>query len=122
MSIHIAAALSVNASSATIIMVHTKTPSIGTSGTNGVLNGRLISGLLLRIINMPALTSTKANKVPKEVKSPAILPGTNAANAPTKTNNIQLALNGVWNLGCSSPKAGEANHLYSWSKTHDFVP
>ena len=41
---------------------------------------------------MPALTNTKANKVPNEVKSPATLPGTKAAKAPTNTNKIQLDL------------------------------
>lgn len=79
-------------------------PKMGTNGTNGVLNGRAISGDLTRKIQMPALTKTKANKVPNEVKSPATLPGTNAANPPTNTNKIQLDLYGVLNLGCKSEK------------------
>ena len=37
---------------------------------------------------MPALTKTKANRVPNDVKSPATLPGTKAANPPTKTNKM----------------------------------
>ena len=45
---------------------------------------------------MPALTSTKANKVPNDVKSPATLPGTKAAKAPTNQGfHIDQALNGV---------------------------
>ena len=65
-------------------------PKIGTNGTNGVLNGLSISGDFTLKIQTPALTNTKANKVPNDVKSPATLPGTKAANAPTKTNKIQL--------------------------------
>ena len=67
-------------------------PKIGTNGTNGVLNGLSISGDLRLKIQIPALTNTNANKVPNEVRSPATLPGTKAANPPTKTNNIQLDL------------------------------
>lgn len=82
---------------------------IGTKGTNGVLNGRLNSGFLTRMIHTPALTKTKAKSVPKDVKSPATDPGTNAAKAPTNTNKIQLALYGVLNFGCNSPNALGSN-------------
>ena len=67
-------------------------PKIGTKGTNGVLNDLSMFGLLTRMIHTPALTNTKAKRVPKEVKSPATLPGTKAANNPTKTKRIQFAL------------------------------
>ncbi len=67
-------------------------PKIGTNGTNGVLNDLSITGDFTLQIHTPALTNTKANKVPNEVKSPATLPGTSAANAPTYTNKIQLDL------------------------------
>ena len=80
-------------------------PSIGTNGTSGVLKGRTIPGSLLRNIQIPAHTSTNANRVPIEVRSPATLPGTNAANKPTKTNRIILLLYGVLNLGCKAEKA-----------------
>lgn len=60
---------------------------MGTKGTNGVLNGRSISGDFMRKIQTPILTNTKANNVPKEVRSPATLPGIKAANKPTKMNN-----------------------------------
>ena len=74
-------------SSAKIIAKQITAPKIGTNGTSGVLNGRSISGDLRLSIQTPRLTNTKANKVPNEVKSPATLPGTNAAKAPTNTNN-----------------------------------
>ena len=77
-------------SKANIIAKQITAPKIGTNGTNGVLNGRSILGDFTLKIQMPALTNTKANKVPKEVKSPATLPGTKAAKAPTKMNKIQL--------------------------------
>ena len=75
------------------------------NGTKGVLKGLANSGLVLRISKIPIQTRTNANSVPNEVKSPAMLPGTNAANAPTKRNKIQFALNGVLYLGCNSPNA-----------------
>ena len=67
-------------------------PSIGTSGTNGVLKGRTASGFLTRSTQIPRHTSTNANKVPKLVKSPATLPGTKPPNKETNKSNIQLAL------------------------------
>jgi hypothetical protein len=57
-------------------------PKIGTKGTSGALNGRLISGSVFLKIITPALTKIKASNVPILVKSPATLPGTNPANAP----------------------------------------
>lgn len=86
------ATLSVCASNAKIIAKQITAPKIGTRGTRGVLNGRSIPGDLRLNIHTPKLTNTKANKVPKLVKSPATLPGTNAANKPTKINKIQLDL------------------------------
>ena len=65
------ATFSVCASSATIIPKQTNTPIVETKGTKGALKGLGISGFLIRMIHTPALTSTKANKVPKLVKSPA---------------------------------------------------
>ena len=91
-AIHKAAACRVAISNDTIIAVQTNIPRIGTSGTNGVLNGLFNSGLLFRMIRIPKHTKMKANKVPKDVKSPATLPGTNAAKAPTKMKSIQLAM------------------------------
>ena len=79
-------------SNAKIIAKQITAPKIGTNGTNGVLNGLSISGDLRLKIQIPALTNTNANKVPKEVKSPATLPGTNAANPPTNMNKIQFDL------------------------------
>src|SRR6185503_15659172 len=85
-----------------IIAVQTMIPNIGTSGTNGVLNGLCKLGSFLRRIITPAQTSTKANRVPIEVRSPATVPGTNPANKPTNTNNTILLLYGVRNFGCRS--------------------
>ena len=79
-------------SKATIIPKQITAPKIGTIGTNGVLKGRSISGDLRLRIQTPKLTNTKANRVPKLVKSPATLPGTKAANKPTNTNRIQFDL------------------------------
>jgi hypothetical protein len=86
------ATFKVVASNTKIIEVQTITPKEDTNGTIGVLKGRSNSGDFTLNTQTPILTNTKANKVPKEVKSPATCPGTNAANNPTKTNKIILAL------------------------------
>lgn len=67
-------------------------PSTPTTGAMGVLKGLSIFGSLTLRIQTPKLTNTKANKVPKLVRSPATCPGTNAANAPTKKKRIQFDL------------------------------
>ena len=74
-------------------------PKIGTSGTRGVLNGRLASGFVILITQMPAHTKINAKSVPKLVKSPATLPGTNPPKSETNTNRIMFDLKGVRNLG-----------------------
>ncbi len=50
----------------------TNIPSIGTNGTQGVLNSLFISGLVLRKTITATQTSIKANKVPILVMSPTI--------------------------------------------------
>ncbi|MNL17557.1 hypothetical protein D3C87_1386570 [compost metagenome] len=47
-----------------IISTHTNIPNIGTSGTNGVLNGLSKFGSVLRNTRIPIQTNVKANKVP----------------------------------------------------------
>lgn len=71
---------------------HTKIPKIGTKGTNGVLNERGALGWVLRRINTPTHTNTKANKVPILVISPTMETGTKAANTLTNTANNKLDL------------------------------
>ena len=83
----------------TIIAAQTIIPRIGTKGTAGVLKPRFKFGSFLRIIITPKRTSTNANSVPIEVKSPATLTGTNAANNPTNTNKTISLLYGVRNFG-----------------------
>lgn len=73
-----------------IIAVHTSIPKMGTSGTNGVVKGRTLSGSFLRMIHTPAHTNTNAKSVPMLVRSPATLPGTNAEKAPTKNKKNEI--------------------------------
>src|SRR5688572_16210020 len=101
-TIQIAADNNVSSPNENIIAEQTRTPRIGINGTNGVLNGLTASGFLTRSTQIPTHTKTKANNVPKLVKSPATLPGTNPANNPTNTNKSRFDLNGVRNVGCSS--------------------
>ena len=82
----------------------TNIPRMGTNGTKGVLNGRAAVGFFTRNTQIPRHTNTKANNVPKLVKSPATLPGTKPPKRETNTSKIQLALNGVRNLECNSEK------------------
>lgn len=85
-----------------IIDAQTKIPRSGTIGTNGVLKGRTNVGFDFLKIITPAHTKINANKVPMLVKSPATLPGINAAKAPTNANKTQFDLKGVLYLGCKS--------------------
>ena len=85
--------------SASIIAPQTRIPKIGTTGTNGVRNPRGASGIRLRMMSTPTLTRIKASRVPMLVISPTTLPGTKAANAPTKSMKNMLLLNGVRYLG-----------------------
>src|ERR1700743_3840721 len=98
-NIHTNALNCVEVGKLTIIAAHIKMPNIGTNGTNGVLNGLGMVGLVFLSSITPIHTSTNANKVPMEVRSPAMLDGRNAENRPTKTNRIILLLYGVLNLG-----------------------
>src|SRR5687768_15364018 len=98
-TIHPKAVNWVVASNEMIMAVQTRMPNVDTTGTIGVLNGRTASGLDLLMIHTPALTNTNANRVPILVRSPARLPGTKAAKAPTKTKRIRFDLYGVLNFG-----------------------
>src|SRR5215467_9172216 len=85
----------------TIINKQVATPSIGTTGTKGVLNARGASGIFFLITSTPIQTRIKANKVPILVISPTTLAGTKAANKLTNTRNKALLLAGVLNFGCT---------------------
>ena len=50
-------------------------PKRGTTGTNGVLKARGISGLFTLKITIPIQTMAKANNVPIETNSPKMLIG-----------------------------------------------
>ena len=79
----------------TIMNRQVKIPRIGTKGTKGVLNDLGISGIFLRITQIPIQTRMKANKVPILVISPTTLAGTNAAKRLTKSMNKRLFFAGV---------------------------
>ena len=67
---------------------------MGTSGHQGRLEGamRAWDRWIYAGSITPALTRTKANRVPKDVRSPAILPGTKAAKRPTNRKRIMFDL------------------------------
>ena len=98
-TIQIMAEIKVSLPNENIMAEQTTIPKIGTNGTSGVLNGRIAVGFLTRNTQMPAHTNTNANNVPKLVKSPAMLPGTNPANKPTKIKSRAFDLKGVRNFG-----------------------
>src|SRR5665647_221453 len=83
-----------------IIAPQTIIPKVETSPTAGTLNSLLISGCFFLMIQTPAHTRIKANKVPMLVISPTISPGIKDAKQPTNTKNIRFDLYGVLNLGC----------------------
>ena len=81
-----------------IIAVQTMIPNIGTSGTNGVLNGLCRLGSFLRRIITPAQTSTKANNVAMLVKSSTKVLSVNRIGTPTTNPVTIVAKEGVLNL------------------------
>src|SRR5580698_1185261 len=77
-------------------------PRIGTSGTNGVLNGRSISGCRTRSTQTPAHTIVNASSVPmftrSDRKSMSFTAGMSATIEPTTI----VEIHGVRNLGCTA--------------------
>lgn len=78
-----------------IISKQTITPSKGTTGTNGALNFRGISGIVLRMIMTPMHTRIKANNVPIETICPKSETGTNPENRLTKSIKNIFVFQGV---------------------------
>src|SRR5579863_8807130 len=79
-------------------------PRIGTTGTQGVWNGRACPGFFTRITQTPAQTITKANNVPMLVIRPTMLSGRNAENGATKKKNSTFERHGVCSFGWISEK------------------
>src|ERR1039457_4934531 len=81
-------------------------PSIGITGTKGVLNGLTRSGLDLRSTRILIQTIAKASNVPIDTSSPRILIG----KIPAKTSAtlpVRMVLTyGVLNLGWTFEKTG----------------
>ena len=101
MSIHTIKRIHVSNGKKAIMKKQVKIPSIGTKGTNGVLNALGASGIVFRITITPAHTNTNASSVPILVISPTTRAGTKAANKLTKSMNSALDLEGVLNLLCT---------------------
>src|SRR5579885_141363 len=79
-------------------------PRTGTQGTQGVRNGRGVSGCLRRITHTLAHTITNANSVPMLVMCPTTESGRKAENGDTNRQNSRFERHGVRNLGCTSEK------------------
>src|SRR6202050_2519029 len=73
----------------------TRTPIIGTNGTQGVLNGRGKSGRRRRRIHVTAETITKASSVPMLTSSPQMSIGRKAAKNATQVPTKMVAIHGV---------------------------
>ena len=99
MIIHTMSLIHVSSGRNTIIKRQVTMPRIGTSGTNGVLNARGISGCLFRSTHTPMHTNIKAKSVPMLVISPTTLAGTKAANRLTNNMNSIFDFAGVRNFG-----------------------
>ena len=100
-----------------LIATFTAIPRIGNSGTNGVLNGRGVSGCVFLIMIIPTHTITNANKVPMLVIFPTTLIGTNAAKHETKIISIRLHFHGVRNFGCTSRNAFGNSRSFAMEKS-----
>src|SRR5690606_33089617 len=86
-------------------------PNMGTSGTNGVLNGLSISGLVFRRTNKPIQASVKANSVPILSMCPKSEIGTKPAKKDTNTMNMRFVFQGVWFLESSENILGSKPSL-----------
>ncbi len=78
-------------------------PRIGTTGTNGVLNGRCKSGRRTRSTHTPAQTITNASSVPMLVISFKMPMGRMAGRKATKTPTTMDEIQGVRKRGCTAP-------------------
>ena len=86
-------------SSEAIMAKQTRMPRIGTSGTNGVLYGRGISGCVRRMIMTPTQTITNASSVPMLVMSPRLESGTKPGEEADEDHEDRLERHGVRNFG-----------------------
>ncbi len=80
----------------------TPAPSSGTSGTQGVRNGRGTSGILRRRIHTPRHTMTKAERVPMLTSCASAEIGRNAAATATGIPTTIEEIQGVRNRGCTT--------------------
>ena len=93
-------------------------PRIGTTGTNGVRNGRARFGLLTRRTHTPALTMTNASSVPMLTSSASRPTGKNAANAqPTIPTTIVDHVRGA-ELRMHAPKRGRKQSVARHRECH----
>jgi len=74
-AIHIISLAQVSQGNESIWRIQIPAPKMGISGTQGVLNGRGISGFLTLRMMIPMQTMAKASKVPIDTSSPRILIG-----------------------------------------------
>ena len=76
---------------------------IGSSGTEGVRNGRSIFGFVRRSTATAIATTTNAKSVPIETISASVASGTKAAMTATTTVVPMVIRNGVENFGWIAP-------------------
>jgi hypothetical protein len=78
---------------------HIEAPRIGTTGTQGVLNGRFMSGLDFLSTKTLIQTIIKARRVPIETNSPSMLIGRIPAIIMATVPVMIVLTYGVLNLG-----------------------
>src|SRR6185312_7595220 len=78
-----------------IIRKHTRTPSEGTTGTQGVRYGRGSSGRVRLSTITPMQTRMKANSVPNDVMWPSQLMGRKPEKTLTKIIRVMFDRHGV---------------------------
>ena len=79
-------------------------PAIGTNGTHGVLNGRGVSGCVLRKKSIPPHTITKAKRVPILTNSPNMLIGSAPAMMAAAPPVMMVVIYGVLKRLCTLEK------------------
>lgn len=103
-SIHIINLSHVSSGSAAICARHISAPKIGTNGIKGTLNGRRISGWVLRSTKTEIHTIVNAANVPIDTNSPNTRIGNNPPINPAKIAVKIVALFGVLCSLCTLAK------------------
>ena len=115
-AIHTNRRIQVSKGNEDIMKKQTSAPSIGTKGTQGVLNPRIASGSDFLNIIIPTHTITNASKVPMDTNSPSKPIGNSPAKKAAKLPVTIVVMCGVLNFECVLAKLFHNNPSLAMEK------